>query len=76
MDVIELQEKCIAAKWDDSESNHEIEFNHSVRLDDVTFQYNNKRGNAIKKVSITIPKNLTVALVGPSGGGSQPWQIW
>ncbi len=42
-------------------------FNESIRLENVSFAYNEKI--ILNDVSITIPKGKKVALVGPSGGG-------
>ncbi|WP_419802410.1 ABC transporter ATP-binding protein [Mucilaginibacter sp.] len=42
-------------------------FSDSVRLENVSFAYNEKE--VLKEVSLTIPKGKNIALVGPSGGG-------
>ncbi len=43
------------------------EFNDSIKLENLTFAYNQK--NVLNNINVTIPKGKTVALVGPSGGG-------
>lgn len=43
------------------------DFNDSIVLDDISFAYGERV--ILDKVSLTIPKGKTVALVGPSGGG-------
>ncbi|MCF0040921.1 ABC transporter ATP-binding protein [Dyadobacter fanqingshengii] len=43
------------------------EFNHSLKLQNVSFAYQARP--VLKSINITIPKGKTVALVGPSGGG-------
>jgi subfamily B ATP-binding cassette protein MsbA len=42
-------------------------FNDSIKLENVTFAYNEK--NVLNNINVTIPKGKAVALVGPSGGG-------
>ncbi len=42
-------------------------FSESIRLENVSFAYNEK--TVLKEVSLTIPKGKNIALVGPSGGG-------
>ena len=43
------------------------EFNHSLKLQNVSFAYQARP--VLKSINLTIPKGKTVALVGPSGGG-------
>jgi subfamily B ATP-binding cassette protein MsbA len=43
------------------------DFTDSIRFENVTFAYNEKK--VLNNVTVTIPKGKTVALVGPSGGG-------
>lgn len=43
--------------------------NCDIKLDNVSFAYNNDSGNAINGISVTLPQNSFTALVGPSGGG-------
>ena len=44
-------------------------FEVDVRLDRVSFRYPGNREMVLKDVSMTIPKNSSVALVGSTGGG-------
>ena len=44
-----------------------LEFNESLRFENVYFNYGEKE--VLKNVNLTIRKGQTVALVGPSGGG-------
>ncbi len=41
----------------------------SVKLDDVTFAYNNKDGDVLKQVTLEVEPGKVCAFVGPSGGG-------
>lgn len=43
------------------------EFKDSIRLENVSFAYNER--DVLKNVNLTLPKGKTIALVGPSGGG-------
>lgn len=40
-----------------------------IELNDVSFAYNEKDGNVLHSVNVTVPANKTVALVGESGAG-------
>ncbi|WP_221391684.1 ABC transporter ATP-binding protein [Dyadobacter sp. NIV53] len=42
-------------------------FNHSIRLENLSFSYPGR--TVLKDINLTIPKGKTIALVGPSGGG-------
>ena len=42
---------------------------NSIELKNVKFKYDNAEDNAIDNISMEIPANSTVALVGPSGSG-------
>jgi len=41
----------------------------NVKLDDVTFAYNNKDGDVLKQVTLEVEPGKVCAFVGPSGGG-------
>ncbi len=41
----------------------------SIRLENVSFHYQNKKKNILKNINLEIPKGTMVALVGESGGG-------
>nr|MCR5398983.1 ABC transporter ATP-binding protein/permease [Lachnospiraceae bacterium] len=46
-----------------------LEFNDVIELKDVKFAYPNTDKNVIESANITIPKNKSVAFIGPSGAG-------
>lgn len=53
-----------------SAASKRVDFpNCDIKLDNVSFAYNNDLGNAINGISVTLPQNSFTALVGPSGGG-------
>jgi ATP-binding cassette, subfamily B, bacterial MsbA len=45
------------------------EFTNEIRFKGVSFAYEKDKDNVLKDVDLTIRKGMTVALVGPSGGG-------
>ena len=48
---------------------HPITCEDSIRLQDVSFRYPGSETNAVEQLSLTIPRNTTVGLVGPTGAG-------
>ncbi|MCO7126466.1 ABC transporter ATP-binding protein/permease [Sporolactobacillus shoreicorticis] len=42
---------------------------YEVRLSDVSFRYNDKDGNVLNHINLTLASNQMTALVGPSGSG-------
>ncbi len=46
-----------------------IDFNDKVELRNVSYQYPNAKNLALKNVSLSVPKQYFVGLVGPSGAG-------
>lgn len=42
---------------------------YDIRLQKISFAYNDRDGNVLHDVSLTIPQDRFTALVGPSGGG-------
>ena len=50
-------------------SNKSVEFKNKIELSDVDFSYENADKKVLDGISISIPKNKSVALVGASGAG-------
>lgn len=46
-----------------------IQFLESIYLDKVSFQYPNSSQQVLRDIQLEIPKNSSVALIGPSGAG-------
>ncbi|WP_267256626.1 ABC transporter ATP-binding protein [Coxiella endosymbiont of Ornithodoros maritimus] len=46
-----------------------IEFRWELRLKDVTYQYPKSKTVTLKSISLTVPKNTSVGIVGASGAG-------
>ncbi|UTB33123.1 MAG: ABC transporter ATP-binding protein/permease [Methanobacterium sp. ERen5] len=67
--VLNLEEECILNKENLVNINSQIQFDHSIKFENVSFSYETKKHYSINEVNINIPKGKTVALVGPSGAG-------
>lgn len=46
-----------------------LRFEQEVKVENITFSYPEREEKVLDKVSLTIPKNKSVAFVGPSGAG-------
>ena len=46
-----------------------IEFNHGIRLEDITYAYPDTANHALHGVNVAIAKGQSVGFVGPSGAG-------
>lgn len=53
----------------ESSVEKEIPFNEKVSVEGVSFRYPTSEHNVLDEVSLDIPKNKSVAFVGPSGAG-------
>jgi ATP-binding cassette, subfamily B, bacterial MsbA len=53
----------------EKESSTLLSFTHSIRFQQVYFAYPHTSHHALKNITLTIPKNKVVALVGMSGAG-------
>lgn len=56
----ELNEKTVSPK---------LKFEQQIKLDNITFAYPNKQNYALNNVSISIPINHVIGIVGSSGSG-------
>ena len=46
-----------------------VAFQHEIRFEGLTYQYPGQEGDALREVSLIIPKDAAVGFVGPSGAG-------
>ena len=46
-----------------------LPFNNSIRLKNVSFEYESNKIKVIKNINLEIPKNKTIALIGQTGSG-------
>lgn len=46
-----------------------LNFENKIDLQEITFRYEDMQQDVLSSVSLTIPKNKSVAFIGPSGGG-------
>jgi ABC-type multidrug transport system fused ATPase/permease subunit len=73
----EVFEEFIAAERDDKSGNVEIwlgklrpiEWHDAIRLDEVSFIYPGTDRRVLDRFSITIPKNMSIGFIGPTGSG-------
>ena len=63
LEVAELETKI------SKNTGSKIQFTNEILLQDVSFHYDNNEKQILDKVSIQIPKNASIAFVGPSGAG-------
>ncbi|MCI8852333.1 MAG: ABC transporter ATP-binding protein [Lachnospiraceae bacterium] len=74
VDVIEQEVETIRKleKNIQNEEGHEREklpFHQEIHLEDISFRYPNTEEDVLEHVTLTIPKNQSVAFIGPSGAG-------
>ena len=62
--VEQLEEKRKSVK-----EEGKLTFNNEVTVNDISYRYPNTENDVLSKVSLNIPKNKSVAFVGPSGAG-------
>lgn len=64
---VEIMEQ--AQKDRKQEQSEVLKFNQEILIKDVTFRYPNTEQDVLKDIVLSIPKNKSVAFVGPSGAG-------
>ncbi len=62
-------EKAAAASVSKAKEEETLELNESIRIKELSFQYPTGDGYVLNRVSLEIPKNKSVAFIGPSGAG-------
>ncbi len=73
----EVFEEFVAAERDERSGNVEIwlgklrpiEWQDAIRLDEVSFIYPGTDRRVLDRFSITIPKNMSIGFIGPTGSG-------
>lgn len=65
----ELAEIDCANRTERKHSGTEMTFEKSIEIKDLTFQYETADKAVLQNISLTIPKNKSVAFIGPSGAG-------
>lgn len=66
--VKDVNEVLDSEELPESERKAELD-GYDVKIDNVSFAYNEQDGNVINNISLSLPKGSFTALVGPSGGG-------
>ena len=46
-----------------------VAFQHEIRFEGLTYQYPGQEGDALRDVTLVVPKDASVGFVGPSGAG-------
>ncbi|MGZ7289222.1 ATP-binding cassette domain-containing protein, partial [Streptococcus pyogenes] len=66
-----LEADLIASQYvaETSPTRDKLKPEHHVRLDNVTFQYPGKEEPALRSLSLELPVNQVIGLVGASGSG-------
>lgn len=65
--LIELETKYNSDQ--DINNEEEITFNDSIYFENVSFRYPVAEGNALENITVNIPKNKSVGIIGVSGAG-------
>jgi ATP-binding cassette subfamily C protein len=69
-DVVALEEEERVVKERQKEGLRKpLPFSHEIRIENLTYAYPGADQQALHEVSLTIPKNVAVGFVGPSGAG-------
>lgn len=68
-DLIKVEELERNQKQNTIIEDRELEFGDKIELEDISFRYPNVEDNVLEKISMSIPKNKSVAFVGASGAG-------
>lgn len=67
-DIEEAEELLLKYSKRSSGSDY-IPFEQEIKADDISFHYPGTDTNVLEKTSLSIPKNKSVAFIGPSGAG-------
>lgn len=65
----QTQQKAQNAKALQNQANQHIAPKHTITLENITFAYPGKSQQALKNLTLNIPVNSVVGIVGPSGSG-------
>lgn len=64
-DILEMSQNSVVIE----EGYQNLKFEKRIDLQEITFRYEGAQQDVLSGVSLTIPKNKSVAFIGPSGGG-------
>ena len=51
------------------ETTHEIAFDKTIKLENISYRYDNNKEDTLKNVNLTIQKNSIIGIIGASGTG-------
>lgn len=67
-DLLELNESRLRGNYE-NESEHSLSFEEEIVISNMSFLYPNTSKLVLKNISLSIPRNCSVAFIGPSGAG-------
>ena len=57
------------AREEKADCSEDLQFEKNIRIENLSFRYENTENDIIRNLSLIIPKNASVAFVGPTGCG-------
>lgn len=67
-DIVEA-ERLLASYHEREEGAENITFLEEIQIQDISFRYPNTEKNVLEHTTVSIPKNRSIAFIGPSGAG-------
>lgn len=67
-DIVEA-ERLLASYHEREEGAENITFLEEIQIQDISFRYPNIEKNVLEHTTVIIPKNRSIAFIGPSGAG-------
>jgi ATP-binding cassette, subfamily B, bacterial PglK len=69
VDLIESKRKDIDSQFDETSTYSKSEFEHSIKLQSLSYRYQETEQDAVHNISLEIPRGSSVGFVGHSGAG-------
>ena len=69
VDLIQAKSKNMKLEFDEIITDPKSELKHSIKLQQVSYRYQGSEHDAVRGISVEIPKGASVGLVGHSGSG-------
>lgn len=68
-DINDIRENCKYTDREETGTGNALTFEHQIEMRNISFRYEGTNKDVLSDVSISIPKNKSVAFIGASGGG-------